>query len=169
MTIDNGNWSGYTNNNTFNTYDNNYGVEWITAGYGGSRYQIYGMIPIATGADTGNTKYGLTSGSVASVQSIVQAIATNIKNTLTLPTFNVSGITTAEAVSTNDNRISFRSADSNKKTYDISSSGTSPLVVKAKSLVGTLEANGPCHLHLCNSEPRARAHVHQLAIQVVHG
>ena len=139
MTIDNGNWSGYTNNNTFNTYDNNYGVEWITAGYGGSRYQIYGMIPIATGADTGNTKYGLTSGSVASVQSIVQAIATNIKNTLTLPTFNVSGITTAEAVSTNDNRISFRSADSNKKTYDISSSGTSPLVVKAKSLVGTLD------------------------------
>lgn len=139
MTIDNGNWSGYTNNNTFNTYDANYGVEWITAGYGGSRYQIYGMIPIATGADSGGTKYGLTSGSVASVQSIVQAIATNIKNTLTLPSFNVSGITTAEVISTNDNRISFRSADSNKKTYDISNSGTSPLVVKAKSLVGTLD------------------------------
>ena len=139
MTIDNSNWTGYTNTNNFNTYDNNYGVEWITAGYGGSRYQIYGMIPIATGADTGNTKYGLTSGSVASVQSIVQTIATNIKNTLTLPTFNVSGITTAEVVSTNDNRISFRSADSNKKTYDISNSGTSPLVVKSKSLVGTLD------------------------------
>jgi hypothetical protein len=139
MTIDNSNWSGYTNNNSFNTYDANYGIEWITAGYGGSRYQIYGMIPIMTGADSGGTKYGLTSGSVASVQSIVQSIATNIKNTLTLPSFNAGGTTTAEVISTNDNRVSFRSADSNKRTYDISGSGTSPLVVKAKSLVGTLD------------------------------
>jgi hypothetical protein len=139
MMIDNTNWPGYTNTSSFNIYDYNYGLEWITGGYGGSRYQIYGMIPIATGADTGNTKYGLTSGSVASVHSIVQTIATNIKNTLTLPSFNVSGTTTAEVVSRNDNRISFRSADSNKKTYDISNSGTSPLVVKAKSIVGTLD------------------------------
>ena len=139
MIIDNSNWSGYNSISNLNIYDNNYGINLYTTGYGGSRYQIYGMIPIATGADTGGTKYGLTTGSTASVQSIVQAIATNIKNTLTLPSFNVSGTTTAEVISTNDNRISFRSADSNKRVYNISSSGTSPIAVKAKSLVGTLD------------------------------
>jgi hypothetical protein len=139
MIIDNNNWTGYTSNNSFNIYNSNYGVNYYTGGYGGSRYQIYGMIPLKNGIDDGNTKFGLTTGSVTSIQSIVQAIATNIKNTLTLPSFNVSGITTAEVISTNDNRISFRSADSNKKTYDISNSGTSPLVVKAKSILGTLD------------------------------
>ena len=137
--IDNSNWSGYTSTNNFNIYDNNYGINLFTAGYGGSRYQIYGIIPLKSGVDDGNTKFGLTSGSVTSVQSIVQSIATNIKNTLTLPSFTVGGTTTAEVISTNDNRVSFRSSDSNKKTYDISGSGTSPLVVKAKSLVGTLD------------------------------
>ena len=138
MMIDNSNWTGYTSTNNFNIYDNGYGINLFTAGYGGSRYQIYGMIPLKNGVDDSNTKFGLSSGSVTSVQSIVQTIATNIKNSLTFPTFNV-GITTAEVISTNDNRISFRSADSTKKSYNISGFGTSPLVVRSKNLIGTLD------------------------------
>jgi len=139
MIIDNSGWSGYTSTNTFNIYDNNgYGLNFNTQGYGGSRYQIYGILPISVGADSGGTKYGLSSGSVTSTAAIVQAIATNMRNTLSFPSFN-AGITTAEVVSTNENRISFRGSDSNKKAYDIVGFGTSPLVVKAKNQIGTLD------------------------------
>ena len=139
MIIDNSGWSGYTSNNSFNIYDNNnYGVAFYTQGYGGTRYQIDGIMAIATNSDNSGTKYGLSSGSVTSSAAIVQAIATNIRNSLTLPSFNV-GITTAEVVSTNDNRISFRGSDSSKRAYDIAGFGTSPIIVKSKNIVGTLD------------------------------
>jgi hypothetical protein len=139
MMIDNSNWPGYTSTNNFSIYDNGSGINLFTAGYGGSRYQIYGMIPLKTGVDNSNTKFGLSSGSVTSVQSIVQTIATNIKNSLTIPSFNVEGTTTAEVISTNDNRVSFRTSDSTKKLYDITGFGTSPIIVRSKNIVGTLD------------------------------
>ena len=97
-------------------------------------YEIDVKIPIK--GSTTSSRYGPT-GTVKNSLTLATEIATKVASTLTNPTFETSGITTAFVSQLGSNRISFKTIDG--VPYDLTNAGIAPIRVGTEELTGTVD------------------------------
>ena len=102
--------------------------------YRGTAYEIDVKIPIK--GSTTSSRYGPT-GTVKNSLTLATEIATKVASTLTNPTFETSGITTAFVSQLGSNRISFKTIDG--VPYDLTNAGIAPIRVVTEELTGTVD------------------------------
>ena len=102
--------------------------------YRGTFYEIDVKIPIK--GSTTSSRYGPT-GTVKNSLTLATEIATKVASTLTNPTFETSGITTAFVSQLGSNRISFKTIDG--VPYDLTNAGIAPIRVGTEELTGTVD------------------------------
>lgn len=135
LILDNSGHSGY-----LSTYDqsivNSSGLHASSTGYGGQRYLVDVLVPIRAGSLS--SKYGLTSGSVTHVNSIASSIVNRVVTNLVAPVYS-GAITSAFVKVVDNNRFSLKKL--NNVPFDITNSGTSPLLFNLGTTVGALDGS----------------------------
>lgn len=136
LILDNSNYTGYVSSYSQNIETST--LHSVTSGQGGQRYLINVILPIKAGSSNAGSKYGTTSGSVATVNSIASTIASTIVSNLTAAAYS-GGVTNAFVKVISANRFALR--NSNYVPFNFSSSGTSPLLFNLGTTAGALDGS----------------------------
>lgn len=136
LIVDNSNYTGYLSSYSQNIQTST--LHSVTSGQGGQRYLINIIMPIKAGSASASTKYGTTSGSIATVNSIASTIANTIVTNLTAPAYSV-GPTDAFVKVVSANRFALR--NSNFVPFNFTGSGTAPLTFNLGTTAGALDGS----------------------------
>lgn len=135
LILDNSNYSGYLA--AYNqSITNSSALHASSTGYGGQRYLVDVLLPIKAGASEAN--YGLTSGTIASVNAIASGIANQVVGNLVAATYS-NGVTSAYVKVINNNRFSLKTLDN--IPFDFLNHGTSPLLFNLGTDIGGLDGS----------------------------